>query len=100
APDRATITIKRRKGQDEARDFIPGINLWTAHLSGMAWPVDAKARITAEVERLDAEGLWHDDLRPWNFILSAGRAMAIDTANKAWRTEPEPAGLARCLAML
>jgi SAM-dependent methyltransferase len=99
-PDGAVIEIRRQKGDDETREFHPGINLWTAHLGGLAWPVDVKARITAEVERLDAEGRWHDDLRPWNFILSGDRAVAIDTANKAWRTEPEPGGLAKCLAML
>lgn len=101
APERAAITITRKKtGATEAREFHPGVNLWSAHISGLAWPLDVKARITAEVERLGAEGRWHDDLRPWNFILSGDRAVAIDIGNKAWRTEPEPGGLAKCLAML
>lgn len=99
-PERAGIVIKRRKGEDEDRGFVPGINLWTAHLNGMAWPADCKARVKAEVERLESAGQWHDDLRPWNFILSGDRAVAIDIQNKAWRKEPEPGGLQKCLAML
>lgn len=87
-------------GNREARDFIPGMNLWNAVKMGMRWPLDAKQRVTDEIARLDASGQWHDDLRPWNFILSGDRAVAIDTNNKKWRKEPEPGGLQKCLDMI
>jgi trans-aconitate methyltransferase len=85
---------------DVPRDFVPGMNLWNAHLMGMAWPLDAKDRIRREVARMEAQGRWHDDLRPWNFILSGDRAVAIDTDNKHWRKEPEDGALAKCMAYL
>lgn len=84
----------------EARSFIPGMNLWNAVRLGAAWPIDLQARVTTETGVLSAHGRWHDDLRPWNFILSGDRAVAIDIGNKKWRTQPEPNGLDTCLKMI
>jgi tRNA A-37 threonylcarbamoyl transferase component Bud32 len=94
--DEARISFASR----EEREFVTGMNAWNAHLLGAKWPADIKARIRREVERLDQAGQWHDDLRPWNFVLSGDRAVAIDIGNKAWRKEPEQGGLDKCLAML
>lgn len=84
----------------KVRAFVPGFNLWNAVTLQAAWPKDMKDRITAEAGRMERAGVWHDDLRPWNFVLSGDRAEAIDIGNKKWRKEPEPDGLAKCLAML
>lgn len=86
------------RGED--RDFLPGLNLWNFRLLGGCWPRDPAALVRAEVARLETEGRWMDDLRPWNFILSGGRAQAIDLGHKAWRAEPEPGGLETCLDIL
>lgn len=92
--DKATI---QRDG--EASEYVPGMNLWNAHLLGAGWPTNLRKRIKREVERLAAEDQWHDDLRPWNFIISGKRAVAIDMGNKK-RSEPEKNGLSECLSLL
>jgi len=53
-----------------------------------------------EMTRLADAGQWHDDLRPWNFVLDGRRAHAIDVRSKPWRTEPEPGALDKCLDMM
>lgn len=99
--DAATIRIEREKaGTVETRPFIAGINLWNFALLGGCIPADPAALVRAEVARLEGEGRWMDDLRPWNFVLDGRQAHAIDIGWKAWRTEPEPGGLDKCLALL
>lgn len=85
------------RGED--RDFVPGMNLWNFALLSGAWPRNPAGMVEAEVARIEAQGQWPDDLRPWNFVLSAGRAVAIDLGNKR-RKEPEPGGLKKTLDML
>lgn len=98
--ERAEISIARPKnGTTEARPFIPGINLWNFRLLGGCWPKDAPGLVKREVERLSGEGLWMDDLRPWNFILAHDGVRAIDIGWKRRRV-PEPEGLKKCLGML
>lgn len=99
----ANIKIQRRKaGTIEDRNFIPGMNLWNLKLLGATWPKrgDLESEVAAEVNGLRASGQWMDDLRPWNFVVTHNRTRAIDLRWKAWRKEPEPGGMEKCLAML
>ncbi|BAQ18323.1 class I SAM-dependent methyltransferase [Methyloceanibacter caenitepidi] len=106
APEvRAQVTLSDSEARiwfarGEERPFVPGINLWNAVKLGMAWPTDAQERVRTEVSRLGNGGRWHDDLRPWNFVLAGNRAVAIDIGNKHWRKEPEPGGLDKCLQLM
>lgn len=86
-------------GRGERRAFVPGMNLWNWALLGGCWPVDVAATVRAELARLEAEGRWMDDLRPWNFILSGDGVRAIDIGHKRRKT-PEKGGLEKTLAML
>lgn len=81
----------------ESRRFIPGMNLWNWKLLNGAWPLNVPQMVRDEVERMHR---FHDDLRPWNFILDGTRVWAIDYDDKLWRTEPEENGLETCLEML
>lgn len=99
----AEISIARPKaGTTEVRNFIPGMNLWNWKLFGGVWPKrgEVEQQIYRELSRMDANDRFHDDLRPWNFIMTQGEIRAIDVGWKTWRTEPEEGGLETCLALL
>lgn len=84
-------------GKIESRDFFHGMNLWNFHLLNGAWPNGTREMV---VNWARESAGWHDDLRPWNFILGGDHVHAIDTNNKDWRIEPEPGGLDTCLKLL
>ncbi len=84
-------------GLEEKRPFIPGMNLWNFLLMNGSWPLKTDNMV---VQALDSMSGWHDDLRPWNFILDGQYVHAIDVGNKEWRTEPEEGGLELCLNMI
>lgn len=84
-------------GNVESREFIHGMNLWNFRQLGGTWPHNTEKMLRDAVDRMDT---WHDDLRPWNFIVDGLGVYAIDHGNKAWRKEPEPNGLEKCLQML
>lgn len=95
------IEIDRPKADTtERRAFLPGINLWNAVLLGCCWPPALPDMVARAVAGIEAAGRWHDDLRPWNFVLSGGAPQAIDMGWKAWRTEPEPGGLGVCTELM
>lgn len=95
---RVTIHHRDASRRVESREFYPGINLWNFVLLDGAWPEQVDALVVDWVKKSAG---WHDDLRPWNFIVDGtGRVQAIDTDNKDWRTQPEPNGLALCLEMI
>jgi hypothetical protein len=86
---RKTISLQGRRGAPgervtEKRDFIPGINLWNYHLLNGSWPTRPVIcdGLTA-ASKID--GQWHDDIRPWNFILNGAGIHPIDYGNKPER---------------
>ena len=73
----STAHEKRLVYEDgEARDWVPGINLWTWCQFGGVYPAvdDVVTAMTTAYES------WpdHGDLHPWNFILQGDRAVLID----------------------
>jgi hypothetical protein len=81
----------------EKRAFVPGMNLWNWKLLNGCWPTNIRDRIISENAMLDQ---WHDDLTPWNFILSGANCTAIDVRTKSWKTEPDENSLQRCLDIM
>lgn len=77
----------------QKRDYHPGFNLWNIALMNCIWPTDLGDRIKAE-----AEGKELDDPMPWNFVISGGRAVAIDVGYK--NRPPVKGALQRCLDLL
>ncbi len=88
-----TIRIKRYRGEpedrDESRPFMAGMNLWNYHLLDGRWP-DREVLCDELVRATFAAGIWHDDIRPWNFIMTAAGLQPIDAGNKPER-EPDVA---------
>ena len=82
------------KRTTETRPFIHGMNLWNFKLLNGAWPENIK-----ELIKESMQGVYHDDLRPWNFIID-GKVHPIDTHDKTWRTEMEHGGLEKCLKLM
>lgn len=85
------------KRTTEMRGFIHGMNLWNFHLLNGAWPVNIGPMIK---EGLRGINRFHDDLRPWNFIIDGLKCHPIDYADKLWRSRPEEGGLEKCLKLL
>jgi len=84
----------------EERKFIPGMNIWNFLQLGGSYPVNVEGMVKEEVVRLLNTDQWHDDLRPWNFILDKQKVHAIDVRSKWWRSEPETDGMDKCLDMM
>ena len=81
----------------EMRKFFSGMNLWNWKLLRGCWPLDIPQRVIRGVEGIKG---WHDDLRPWNFVLSGADCVPIDIRTKSWKTEPEENGVQECLRLL
>jgi hypothetical protein len=64
----------------EGRNWVPGINLWTWRRLGGVRP--SLPEVLAGVIEA-APG--HGDLRPWNFVLSGDRVVAIDADHRSKR---------------
>lgn len=77
----------------EVRDYIPGMNLWNFKKLNGSWPTGIKPMV-----KRACEGLTHDDLQPWNFILNREGVTAIDYDNKP-KIRPGRT-LEKCLKML
>lgn len=96
SPYNKAITIGHKRTK-EIRDHIEGMNLWNWHLLNGAWPENIPNMVCAALEKLPR---YHDDLRPWNFIIDGQECHAIDYQDKLWRTEPEKGGLEKCVKLL
>lgn len=94
---RGKIIKIEHKRTSESRNFIHGMNLWNFHLLGGAWPKNIKQLV---IEAVKDMGRFHDDLRPWNFILDGLKAHPIDYRDKLWRKTPETGGMEKCLSLL
>ncbi len=81
----------------EQRAFVPGMNLWNWKLLNGCWPTNVRDQIISANAMLEQ---WHDDLTPWNFVLSGGRCTAIDVRTKFWKNEPDENALQRCLDLM
>ena len=77
----------------EVKEFTPGMNLWNFKTLNGHWPMGIKPMVRKAVE-----GIVHDDLRPWNFIINRDGVTAIDYDNKR-RIRPGRT-LEKCLKML
>lgn len=82
------------KNSLESRDFIHGMNLWNFKLLNGAYPTDFNFQ--KALEKIP----FHDDLRPWNFIIDGKELYPIDYSNKTWRTKPEKGGLDKCRRLM
>lgn len=91
-----TVTIDHAHGT-ETRPWIPGMNLWNWRLLDGAWPAHVGKLLLATVRAMPR---FHDDLRPWNFILQGKKLIPIDYDNKPRRTREVPGSLELCLRML
>jgi hypothetical protein len=88
--EKKTISLQRYRGPHENRkqvnDFIPGMNLWNWHKLGGSWP--NRNHVIGSLKAAAWRGKrWHDDIRPWNFILSADTVRAIDDG---WKPKRPP----------
>ena len=79
------------------RPFIHGMNLWNFKLLNGQYPKNIKQMVKDALKELPR---FHDDLRPWNFIIDGEKCHAIDYDEKKWRKAPEKKGLENCLKLL
>ena len=91
-----SIVIDHKRTYED-REFIHGMNLWNFKLLNGNYPenIDKKVR-----HALIDIPTFHDDLRPWNFIIDGSDCHAIDYNDKTWRKTPEKDGLKKCLKLL
>lgn len=95
-PETKSIVIQHKRTL-ETREFIHGMNLWNFYLLNGVWPKDIKQMVEDAVQKMER---FHDDLRPWNFILDGEKVYPIDFRDKTWRDRPEENGLETCLELL
>jgi hypothetical protein len=69
-PIHSTFTEKTITKASVPHTWIPGINLWTYHVMGGAYPTRSNIVDTLRSFPIPAEH--HGDIRPWNFILGDG----------------------------
>ena len=91
-----TITIEHKRTYEE-RPFIHGMNLWNFKLLNGQYPAGLTSKVKSALNEMDR---FHDDLRPWNFIIDGEKLHPIDFDDKTWRKEPELQGFEKCCKLL
>ncbi len=70
-----------QQADQDARPFVPGMNLWNWLQLGGSYP--SRASVKASVLRaFDAMRKPHGDFRPWNLILQGDRVVPIDAGHR------------------
>jgi tRNA A-37 threonylcarbamoyl transferase component Bud32 len=95
-PDMKYLKIEHKR-TTEGRSFIHGMNLWNFRLLNGKYPTKVDKMVEKAVKEMDR---FHDDLRPWNFILDGEKVHPIDFEDKLWRKTPEKEALKKCLKLL